>query len=85
MKFFDRTPAVLLGGVAEVSGTTSLAAKSLGMVETFEALSGLLVTASRHAVVDVVVAAAAFTRAARNQRIAVVVLGTSVAAYACRT
>ena len=75
-----RTSAVLGGGVAEVSGPAALAAESLGMVETFETLAGVLVAAAGHAVVDVVVARAALTRAARHQRVAVVVLRAPVTA-----
>jgi len=60
-----RTSAVLRGGVAEVAGLAAFAAKSLGMVETFQALPRLLVTAPWHVVVNVVIAHTSFTRAAR--------------------
>jgi len=75
------TCAGLCGSITEVPRSTSLASVSLGVIKTLETLAGLLVTAARHAVVDVVIAHAAFTRAARHQRVAVVVLRTPVAAY----
>jgi len=78
--FYAVTSAVLRGGVAIVTGTTSLAAESLGMVETAKTLAGVLVTASRHRVVDVVVTHAAFTRTARHQRVAMVILSAPVTA-----
>ena len=50
------------------------------MVETFETLPGRLVAAAGRVVVDVVVARTALARAARHERVTVVVLSAPVTA-----
>ena len=75
------TCAGLRGGIAEVPRSTPLTPVSLGVIEALETLAGLLVTAARHAVVDVVMTRTTFTRAARHQRVAVVVLRAPVTAH----
>ena len=75
------TSAGLRGGVSKVAGSTALTTVSLGVVQTLETLAGLGVTAVWNAVVDVAVTHTASARSTRHQRVAVVVLVTSVTAH----
>jgi len=76
------TSAGLSSGITKVPRPTPLTLIALGIVETLKTFAGLLVAAVWHTVVNVAVTHTSLTHPTRHQRVAVIVVSTSVAAHA---